>query len=455
MSGGNECSESIVAGVPQHRLSVMMVVGGRLRWPARTLLMVLMTTLVTTGCTKVQTSTSPQSPASPSASTATVPAISSYETALNDVSAMLDQRAKAIESGDRKTFLALTDLSMPEFAAEQRLLFRNLSMLPVSSFTYRLPTNAYDQPQFTSASSRLSEVVIEDVKLRGPDAEPVSNTTGMGFRKRDGQWVVAAETKKRARAGDIQSRPWGAGPITVERRGKLVIVVDRSIADRAAPLADSVADELPSVAKLLGVKPRFDLLVDATSTGRRTKIGGKKTIATAVAFTVYTLDTAGERASRIAGQRVKFDPKRASEFIGDEGLLRHELTHFLTKGSASAPQWVEEGLATYVSYYPTRPAGLLLPAAVFDRVAVKRKVLPTSAKFGADAEADYLISQSAVTYLIDTYGMKRFTKFRLAYQASRQQPDVQSRRLLNKIYDLSMAELRVRTWSKFDEFHRG
>ena len=61
---------------------------------------------------------------------------------------------------------------------------------------------------------------------------------------------------------------------------------------------------------------------------------------------------------------VKANPGRVEQLVGDGGTtLRHELTHFVLDGYGDTnPQWVTEGIAEYVGYYP----GLLADSVATD-----------------------------------------------------------------------------------------
>lgn len=388
----------------------------------------------------------------PSASAA---AKDEQEQTSDEIRSLLVRRMQAVNQGRRSAFLRTIDRSEKKFAAKQRTLFKNLSALPIVHFEYRPPQDEGFRASGFSGN-RVAAQIIEDVQLKGSDQYPVSNVLPMAFVRKDGKWLVTEGYDPRYNGGDIQSRPWSGGPIAVARDGKTLVVVDKEREGDLDSLVSSVEREIPSIAETLGLKPRYDLLVDATSSGRRTRFGGKsKEAASAVAFNVYRLDGPAQRPVRLAGQRIKLDPQRVDELIGRRVLLRHELSHFLTKGTTDAPPWIEEGLAEYVSYYPARPSGLVVTGGVLERVLDQPRAMPSSKRFGEDASADYLIAHAGTTYLIDTFGMKKFTRFRLSYESSSAEPDTQTRKRLRKTYGISKSEFLDRTWSTIGEFHSG
>jgi len=369
---------------------------------------------------------------------------------------LLGDRSEAVQRKDRRAFLATVDRSRTKLVKAQRTMYANLRTLPLTVFSYRTSGDFFEIDDEDVTNRRARATVIEDVQFEGADRAPVSNLLEMTFVERDGAWLVASPGKSTAKLSAPQSRPWEGGPVDFEQRDDLVVVVDQDASATAASLADSIQSQVASNADLLNIKPRFNLVVDATSSGRGVRFAAeKREFASAVSFEGYYFSDDGDREAGSVGNRIKYNPKQTSELIADRGLLRHELTHFLTAGNLRAePTWVSEGLAEYVGYYPSRPSGLVIDSEVFERVNGKPRILPTSLKFGLDPSADYLLSYCAATYLIDTYGMDKFTKFRRSFDAEGESPDAQVGQRLRRVFGINKSELADQTWETFNTFNQ-
>lgn len=410
------------------------------------------------GCLNADPAVRPDVSVPPSGTAdASLTATNAQQQAAAEIDVLLDARARAIRAGNRLAFLATSDLSRARFAASQRRLFANLKALPIKHFTYPT-TSATGQTQGNQIDPgmlRISRDVVEAVQLRRTDRLPVTNTLEMSFTRTDGEWLVSAERPARGTAvlGGVQSRPWSGAAVHAVRRGDLLVLIDNTLRDRADELAELVVRELKATAELLGVPRRRKLLVDATSSGVSTRIGSKRTPALAVYFNVFGL-IEGDVAPRPAGHRIKFHPRKVAELLADRVLVRHELTHYLTHAAdAPVPKWASEGLANYVSYFPLRPAGLVLPAQTYDRAQSRTPALPSSTSFGG--LVDYVVAQAAVTYLIDEFGMMRFRRFLSAFEPSTGPAEVQVRQILRRRYGIGKAELVRETWVEIDKFNRG
>lgn len=369
-----------------------------------------------------------------------------------EIRELLRARAAAVEDGDEDAFLATVDPSDDELVDQQRTLFGNLARLPVASLDYAVDDAAGLPPaDLDGDDPTFRPGVIERVRLSGVDQAPVGNLLEDTFVQRDGRWLLGAETL----AGDYpdgeepQSRPWGGGvALAVARRGDLLVLVDRDERAAADRLAEVVEGYIRADARALGIAARYDLLVDATTSGSVQMMNTlDESQAAAVTFPVFALDGGGD-AVRLGGLRVKINPDELEAYSANEFVLRHELVHFLTFRRLGAwPTWLAEGLADYVATLPrpfaAGPAGV--GSAYFEDL---RKALPTKAKWGLDPPADYLIARAAVTYLAETYGMAEVLALGRAYEdrTSGDDPDQVTRRLLPRTLGISEPELVSQTW---------
>ncbi len=373
----------------------------------------------------------------------------------SEIRDLLDARAKALVDGDEDAFLATVDPTDDGFVAQQRTLFDNLAELPVSSVDYLVDDAAGLSPAEVKGGDPLFRPsVIEAVRLTGVDRAPVGNVLENTFVRRDGGWLLGAETAP----GDYpegeepQSRPWGGVPIAASREDDLLVVVDRDDHDALRGLAGAVANDIREDAEVLGIPARYDVMVDATTSGSVRMMNTlDDSEAAAVTFPVFALGADGD-ATRLGGLRIKVNPEAVDDYADNEFVLKHELTHFLMFRHAGAwPTWLSEGLADYVATQPlpfaAGPAGA--DAAYLDGL---RRALPTTAKWGLDPQADYVIARAAVTYLADAYGVPKVLELGRAYEKVYDGGDADqlTKRLLPATLDLTEADLVRETWALLD-----
>ena len=345
--------------------------------------------------------------------------------------------------------------------ASQRTLFANLRALPVASVRYAVQDASGLPPADVSGDDPVFRpTVVEQVRLRDVDQAAVGNPLEDTFVRRDGTWLLGAESLPGSYADseEPQSRPWaGTGPVTVARSGDLVVVVDRERADTAQALADAVAEDIRFDAGVLGLPAAYDVLVDATSVGEVTKMNTvDDREAAAVTFPVFGMNGDGNY-THLAGVRIKVNPDAAEAIADDPHVVRHELTHYLTlQPLLGAPTWLKEGLAEYVSTQPAAFGDVPVDPSVAAHVQEVRHELPTTGRWGLDPDADYLIARAAVTHLVDTYGVDRVLHLAEAYRRiPGDDPDQKTDRVLRHALGLSETDLVDATWDELESLPRG
>ena len=291
--------------------------------------------------------------------------------------------------------------------ATQGTLFDNLSKLPVASVRYAVDDASGLPPAKVEGDDPVFRpTVIEQVRLRDVDRSAVGNPLEDTFVRRDGHWLLGAESLPGSYVDseEPQSRPWaGSEPIAVARSGDLLVVVDQEQSDAAGALADTVAADIRFDADVLGIPPAYDVLVDATSVGEVTKMNTvDNREAAAVTTPVFGVNGQGGFTG-LAGVRIKVNPEDATSVAENTHVLRHELTHYLMlRPLLGAPTWLKEGLAEYVATQPADFSEVPVDSQVAGHVLDVRRALPTTARWGLDPDADYLIARAAVSYLVDT-----------------------------------------------------
>ncbi|MGL5811179.1 MAG: hypothetical protein ACRCYQ_14655 [Nocardioides sp.] len=380
------------------------------------------------------------------------------------ISRLLTTRSTAVLDGDRKAFMAILSRtahagSDADWPRAQRRMFANLQRLPITTFGYRSSGSTYVPESAELNAGPVTIPVIEDVQFAGSDRRPVSQTIELTFVDGDDGWKLAAPpTTATSRPTEATLvRPWDGGPVRYARAGRLIVVVDRDSPVRPEALLARVRAQIRTSAGVLGTEPRSRLVVDATSSGTGVRLSEeRKRRAIAVSIVGYYFPGA-DGPTRVAGHRIKYNPSRVDSLLQDDVLLRHELTHYLSGARIKyEPKWVSEGLAEYVSYHPTGPSGLVIAGSTYDRISRQPHRLPSSAEFGERPARDYLISQCAATYLIENFGMKRYTKFRTGFRESvgPDAADAQVRKRLRRVYGLGPRQLADRAWQVFKGFNR-
>jgi hypothetical protein len=155
-----------------------------------------------------------------------------------------------------------------------------------------------------------------------------------------------------------------------------------------------------------------------------------------------------ERFTRPAGVRIKVNPDDSEAIAADPHVVRHELTHYLTlQPLLGAPTWLKEGLAEYVAVQPADFADVGVAAPVVAHVRQVREALPTTARWGLDPDADYIIARAAVTHLVDTYGMSSVLDLAEAYRRiPGDDPDQKTDQALRRSLGTSQDALVDATW---------
>ena len=105
------------------------------------------------------------------------------------------------------------------------------------------------------------------------------------------------------------------------------------------------------------------------------------------------------------------------------------------------------GMAEYVATQPAAFTDVPVDSHAAGHVLDVRRALPTTARWGLDPDADYLIARAAVSYLVDAYGVERVIDLAKAYRRiPSDDPDQKTDQVLRQELDLSEADLVAATW---------
>ncbi len=378
-------------------------------------------------------------------------AFSATDADFEAVELLLSRRAAAVRTGDARAFLADVDVRDPRLLAEESALFANLDQLPLRRYSYATQRVGLLPDPVGGRDPVLRIPVTELVQVRDVFSAPTEVELRMTFVRRDGRWVLGAESRVEPTApGDrVAGRPWWGVPVDVTLRGPLVVMTDRADEGLGPRLADLVEEAVDADADALGVPAERAVLVDATSNGTAVRLN---TLSQAEAGAVFSAVLG--RDGRIVGGAVQINPTLdAEQLASDTGLLRHELTHYLLRATAgTAPSWATEGIAEYAHWQPLGLEDLQVTPELWSRLEAAPRELPTTGLFQLDSRVNYLVAFAAVQHLVSLGGTDQLLRLLDRYREdfTGVEGDVLTRRLLGEVYGLSEADLVRGTWSQLD-----
>ena len=235
----------------------------------------------------------------------------------------------------------------------------------------------------------LHPAVVEHLALNGTFDRPVSNAVDETFVRR-ARPLAARPRRARPKEADHfdtpQERPWYGVPIVARQVGPMTVLVDRTQAASLSGLTTAIQDDITYDAHLLGVPASSKILVDATTNGLSLNFSSlSQEEAAAVTFGVSSTDGLGEHDTGLAGMVIKVNPHTVDQVVNDEGIMRHELTHYLlNQYNGALPKWLSEGVATWVQYYPDDFARWRIPADLYARLMQADHRLPIIGLFDED-----------------------------------------------------------------------
>jgi len=375
------------------------------------------------------------------------------------IKAVLARQARALLHHDRAAYLATVDPEQPDLLMQQKTLYDNITQLPLASLTYGVDTSGALVPaEIPGDDPVLHPTVVEHLKLADTFDRPVSNAVDETFVRRHGHWLLGSESEsKEADHFDTpQERPWFGVPIVAEHVGEMTVLVDRSQAGNLAGLTAAVQDDITYDAHLLGVPASSKILVDATTNGLSLNFSSlSHEEAAAVTFGVTSSDALGQEQTGLAGHVIKVNPHTVDQVVNDEGIMRHELTHYLLERyNGYVPKWLSEGVATWVQYYPDVFSQWQISPDLFHRLMRADRTLPILGLFNEDPSLNYPISQAAVAWLVSHYGVARLIDLMRAYRAHYTDANVDALtpRLLRQGYGVTPAEVTDGAWGLLAQF---
>jgi hypothetical protein len=383
-------------------------------------------------------------PAAPTSGSSSATTFQPSKADFRAIRGLLARQAHALLQRDQGAYLATVDPAQPALVSQQTTVFQNVAQLSVSHLRYSIDTGASLVPaEIPGHDPVLHPAVVEHLQLAHTFALPVSNPVDETFVRRDGRWLLGAESQATDRtAFDApQERPWFGVPIVAHRVGPLTVLVDRSRSGTLSSLSSAIRDDIAGDAALLGVAPSYRVLVDATTNGLSYDFSSLSTEeAAAVTFGVTATDALGQQVTGLAGTAIKLNPRLVEEVVTNSGILRHELTHYLLRRySGSSPKWLAEGVAAWVQYYPDDFSSYVVPADLYARLLRADRALPIVGLFNEDPSVNYPVSQAAVTWLVSHYGIAKLRALMAAYRRDYAGADVDALTgpLLRQVYGVT------------------
>jgi hypothetical protein len=266
--------------------------------------------------------------------------------------AVVDGLVQAARDHDRSAFDSLVTDRDPSFAARTRLLYTNLTGLPLTELRMRL------DPSTQPLSSARQKTLGADAWVQRADVTwRLSGDSGAAEQV---VWLTFVDDRGVRLAGtnDVppgaargQQPSWWLGPVTAVRRGEATAVAGagqsaQRWADRGAAAARQVRQLLPAPAGR-SWDGRVVLEAPATPADFEAVLGAPAGTRAGIAAVAQPEGPGGSAAIRVV-----VNP-RASELLSSSQLsrvLEHEIVHVATRAADSpAPTWAEEGLAEWVS----------------------------------------------------------------------------------------------------------
>ncbi|MEV0703104.1 hypothetical protein AB0I53_35015 [Saccharopolyspora sp. NPDC050389] len=326
------------------------------------------------------------------------------------VRGLLDRRAAAVRVGDEAAFATTVDPeSPPDFQRRQHELFRNLTTIPATEWTYELVGTAGARPPVPAADETWAPRVVLRYALTDVDSVPTQRTLGYVFARRGDSWYLADDA-----GPGVWRGPWDFGRCHVRRTATgMVIGHDPEPVERVSRLLDAAVADVTEIWGP-GWPQSVGVLVPASQEELRSLVGPEFAVDGIAAVAVADrVDTGARRAE---GQRVVLNPK-AADRLSDVALrvvLRHEITHVAARAdtAAEAPMWMLEGFADYVGYRESGVAPKDIAPDLARRIheAGPPAKLPEDGDFhqaGRRLDLAYQQSWSVVSHLADRLGERR------------------------------------------------
>jgi hypothetical protein len=334
---------------------------------------------------------------------------------LSQVRTTVDALFQAARSRDRTGFERLISDRDPAFPDRARLLYGNLSTLPLTRLQIRVEPAQFglaEQRTQLLGSSAWAQRAVVSWRLAGENAD-VEHQIWLTFLS-DGGQVRLAGTVDEPPSRIVEQKPsWSLGPLTAsEREGVTVIAGSGQPLERWANLAaaalDNVRDNLPDGLRL-SWSGHIVMEVPATPRDFESVLGEPAGRYGSIAAVTHRAGTAD------GATRIVVNPKAAQlSSSALQVVLEHEMVHVATSSPDSpAPVWAEEGLAEWVS----TKAHTGQPSEATDDVLTRVRAQGAPRSFPSDQEFQIgerdLRMAYAEAWLVCRYIANRYSEIQL------------------------------------------
>jgi hypothetical protein len=336
--------------------------------------------------------------------------------------------ARVVRARDRSAFGALVSDRDATFAGRARLLYDNLSTLPLAELSFT-PEPGDQEPSAERRAVLGAEAWVQPVvvtwRLATEDGA-AQHRVWFTFVPASGGARWAGTLDGPPVAPPMQQPSWWLGPVSVQQRGRVTVVtgsgqpVDRWLRLTRVAAADVRADLPAGVAA--GWPGTVVVEVPATGADFAAVLGQSADRYTGIAAVAHQAGD-GDRAPL----RVVVNHRAGDLVTADQlsEILRHEIVHVATRSPESpAPLWAVEGLAEWVALR-ARPGGESFGTAEL-LAAVRRdgtpRTFPADDAFrvgGPDLNRAYASAWLACRYVAETYSVPRLGRLYAQLDAGR------------------------------------
>jgi hypothetical protein len=330
------------------------------------------------------------------------------------VQQLLQQRARAVQSGDRRAFDATMSFAPAAFRANKDTWFARMRALPIGSYSLSFDPNGYQDLSDALAQRPAGDevhvgTVLEQIGFKTYDPTPSSEDLYLTVVRRGSTWSIVSDTDLESIGLPSFRNVWDFAPVGELARDGVIVLYqgDRATAQRiltatiAAIAYDNKRWPLKWPGRIVEIIPR--------STKELSRI--LQTTFDLGPFVAFTASSESRPSGqyRLTGTRVYVQPATFfnSPVAYQQDTLSHELLHVATRGYASTftPSWMDEGDAQ-VYGQRQQPALLDVRARIVNHTFTG--LLPEDFEFSLGSDADihnsYEEASSFVLYLNARFG---------------------------------------------------
>lgn len=349
-----------------------------------------------------------------------------------ELTQLVADRSKALQSHDRQAFLAEVDAGHAAVVAQQGRLFDNLQKIHFTSEDYVLHLSSTSESTFTSRANATVDVDFEH-RIAGVDLAPVVERyrwtvqrSGPGGALRITA-VAGSPSSSSWQAAYYYPAPWDAVPnLTVITRQHVLLMADSTSASYAAHTADAAEQaaefDLSHWSGGPGTAPGFSVFFTSDQGLYRTLYGSSGR-GWDVGVTIPIPAAGANPAEKFPTSRIVMDTTVDKNGTDDVTItMRHEMTHAMVfpleamSGGGQDDDWLVEGFAEWMGYRVYSDS--LMLQAIADSGEVPHSApthLPTDDEVYASdaktAEKSYTLAQLAIMYVASKYGPDKVDRF--------------------------------------------